>query len=159
LTGGSGADTFVLSTAANNGVDLITDFTPGATTDVLNVQAFLGATVDAIVSTATSMIGVSPVGSTTLVGANVASLYIAAAASLGDANVVAAGGTVTDTFIMGSSQKAIVVASTASTATTAYVYQITSGSTAGTSDVVTLVGTVYLAAGTTMADWNAANFI
>jgi hypothetical protein len=89
----------------------------------------------------------------------VGSIYLAAAASLADANVVAAGGTVAGTFVMANDQKAIVVAATASTATTAYVYQITAGSTAGTSDVVTLIGTVYLAAGTTMADWNAANFV
>jgi hypothetical protein len=163
LTGGGGADTFVLSTAANNGVDLITDFTPGATADVLNVQAFLGATVDALAGT-TSTIGVTPAGAMTFAGtgaaaANVGSIYLAAAASLADANVVAAGGTTAGTFVMANDQKAIVVAATASTATTAYVYQITAGSTAGTSDVVTLIGTIYLAAGTTMADWNAANFI
>lgn len=159
LTGGSGNDTFVLSASASNGVDVITDFRPGSTAgnaDVLNVQAFLGAAIDAT-STA-STIGVTPAGTATLVNANVATYYLAAAASLGDANVVASGGTVAGTFVMGNNQKAIVVAATASTATTAYVYEITAGSTAGTSDVVTLIGTVYLAAGSTMADWTAANF-
>jgi hypothetical protein len=156
LTGGSGNDTFVLSASASNGVDIITDFKPGTGFDVLNVNAFLGATVDAT-STA-STIGVTPAGTATLVAANVATYYLAAPASLGDANVVAAGGTVAGTFIMGNSQKGIVVAATASTATTAYVYEITSGSTGGTSDVVTLIGTVYLAAGSTMADWVSGNF-
>jgi len=157
LTGGSGNDTFVLSASASNGVDIITDFKPGTGFDVLNVNAFLGATVDALAGT-TSTIGVTPAGTATLVAANVATYYLAAAASLGDANVVASGGTVAGTFIMGNSQKGIVVAATASTATTAYVYEITSGATGGTSDVVTLIGTVYLAAGSTMADWVSGNF-
>jgi hypothetical protein len=157
LTGGSGNDTFVISTSAANGVDTITDFKPGNGFDVLNVNAFLGATVDALAGTTTTL-GVTPAGAMTLVAANVATIYLAAAATLGDANVVASGGSVTGTFVMGNSQKGVVVAATASTATTAYVYEITSGSTAGTSDVVTLVGTVYLAAGSTMADWVVGNF-
>lgn len=165
LTGGSGNDTFVLSASASNGVDVITDFRPGSTNgnaDVLNVQAFLGVAVDALAGT-DSTIGVTPAGAMTFAGvgaaaANVGVIYLAAAASLGDANVVAAGGTVAGTFVMGNNQKAIVVAATASTASTAFVYEVTAGSTAGTSDVVTLIGTVYLAAGSTMADWTAANF-
>jgi hypothetical protein len=61
-----------------------------------------------------------------------------------------------DHIILGNAQKLVLVAQTASTATTAYVYFITAGAVAGTSDVVTLVGTLTLdVAGT----WISGNFV
>ena len=162
LTSGGSDTVKFASTAAANGSDSIIGFKLGATAsggDVIgNLAAgFVGTTLDLTITTAGDSLGLDAHAAVkTLTGVNVAQIFTTAAATFGDANVDAAGSTTIDHIILGNSQKLVLVAQTASTATTAYVYFITAGSTAGTNDVVNLVGTITLdAAGT----WSTVNFV
>jgi len=162
LTNGGSDTVKFAATAAANGADTVVGFKVGATAsggDVIgNLAAgFLNSALDLTIAAAGDSLGIDASAVTKdLRLVNVAQIFTTAASTFGDANVDAVGSTTVDHIILGNAQKLVLVAQTASTATTAYVYFITAGAVAGTSDVVTLVGTLTLdVAGT----WISGNFV
>ena len=167
IAGGTGADKIILNagkdtvvfaaTAALNGNDTITGFDAGASSDVINVNAFLSAAVDA--NNGSSTLGVSITSGDIDIAtspANVALVYNTAG-TIVDADIVGTATATNGEIVMDNNQKAVIFVATASTATTANMYYVTAGSTAGTNDTVTLVGTVSLTTGDTMANFVVDN--
>jgi hypothetical protein len=145
VAGTAAVDTFKIANS-DSGV-AITSFILGTGKDVIDVSAFVGATRDAVNGAATSTIGVDGTAGDVALAtggtadANVAVLYNAAG-TIADANVVGTATVTNGEIVMANNQKAVIFVGTAGTATTYNVYQVTAGATAGTSDTVTLIGTV-----------------
>jgi hypothetical protein len=170
LTGGAGADTFVFeATAAGNGADAILDFVAGTGGDVLDLNAFLGASA-AVINGATSGVYVVPTASalaahgTPITGANGGVYIIKGGAAIGSydtpGEIIAllADGGAWDAVDFAASKNSVLIAGV-DAGTTHYVYAITNDATAGiASGEVVLIGTL-----TTVADnidaYKAANFV
>ncbi len=150
------------ATLAANGKDTITGFTFGAANDVLDFSDFLGTTIDSTTGASTSLIGVDGTagdvvmngGASSAADANFAILYNATG-TIADANVVGTATAAHGEIVMANDQKAVILVATSAAATSFNVYQVTAGSTAGTNDVVELVGVVSSA--NALSNFDASN--
>ena len=153
LTGGSGVDTFVFeATAAANGDDSITDFTVGASGDILNFDAWLGtsaAFLDAGSTTISGAIGATNAGAAsggTSISAKVVLIdtdTIADTTAL--ASLIVADGTVNDLLLLTNGQKAVVLlgdVNSTSTGTYSVYYVIGTDTASDDTETITLVGTL-----------------
>lgn len=172
IESGKGNDTIKLGDAvetvkfaaslADNGKDTITGFTFGAANDVLDFSGFLGAAIDSTTGASTSLIDVDGTagdvvmngGASSAADANFAILYNATG-TIADANVVGTATAAHGEIVMASNQKAVILVATSDAATSFNVYQVTAGSTAGTNDVVELVGVVSSA--NALSNFDASN--
>jgi Ca2+-binding RTX toxin-like protein len=160
LTGGAGSDTFVFaSTAAANNADTITDFTSGAAGDVLNFDAFLGATaafLDAGSTTISGAIGATNAGAETTGTSISGKVILVDTTAVADTTALAtvisadddngnAAAEIDDKLLLTDGQKAVVLLGDVdSTGTGNYlVYYVVGTDTAvDDSETITLVGTL-----------------
>jgi Ca2+-binding RTX toxin-like protein len=173
ITTGTGADTIVMgSSAAANGVDTISDFTPGSGGDKLQFSTSLvtagiegggGAFSGGIATfSTTSNTGSYPSNPGTNVGGKVA-LYDAGTGNIANvdttaeiATILSATGNGADLSVAANSSAVILAGATGSS--TVYIYYVVNDGTAAvTSSEVTLVGTMTLSTGS-IASFDAANF-
>ncbi len=146
LTGGTGADTFVLGTTQTaNGTDSITDFSV-ADGDKLD---FFGSTT----ATVASSIYTFPSGSDLSVSSN--NVYFVAGgdgtigtSSGGGAAFVSTSSGSGNRIVISNNDNAIVLAATSSGATDFNVYRVYDSNSSGTTAAVELLGTVHMTNGT-----------
>ena len=156
LTGDAGDNYFVFANNAfNNGNDTITDFVAGATKDVFDVGAFLGAAPDATAASSTLGVDITAadIDLTGGDGANVATVYNAAG-TISGANIVNTGTATNGEIIINAGSRAFVAVATAADSATANLYYVN-----GTEMSATLVGNATFAAGTNYGNIVIDNFV